>query len=140
MEVSAPSPQDSMLWPIHSAISPWVLFSRIWKAAMGYPPGDFVFIPGKTILSTAKETAAVIGLYYLVIFYGRKSMRSRPAFEMTTLFLLHNLLLSVLSAFLLSLFIEELAPGLWAHGIYQNICGTGGWTKRLVTLYYVSAV
>ena len=107
---------------------------------MGYAPGDFLFIPGETILSTAKETATVIALYYLVIFYGKRWMKSRPAFEMTTLFLLHNFLLSVFSAFLLSLFIEELAPGLWAHGIYENICGTGGWTKRLVTLYYVSAV
>lgn len=65
-------------------------------------------------------------------------MKRRPAFELTSLFLLHNLFLSVLSAFLLLLFVQELGPGLWKHGVYNSICGPAGWTERLVTLYYVS--
>ena len=89
-------------------------------------------------MATARETAISITIYYLIIFYGRKVMKKRPAFELTSLFLLHNLLLSVLSAFLLLLFVQELGPGLWKHGVYNSICGPAGWTERLVTLYYVS--
>ena len=66
-------------------------------------------------------------------------MQGRPAFELTSQFLLHNFFLSVLSAFLLLLFAEELMPGLWKRGMYYSICGAGGWTERLVTLYYVSS-
>lgn len=119
--------------------SPWVLFDRIWTAAMGYAPTGFLFIPGETPLSTAKETAIGITFYYLMNFVCRRSMKSRQAFDLTSAFLLHNLLLSILSGFLLLLFVEELGPGLWQHGIHHAICGSGGWTKRLVTLYYVSS-
>ena len=66
-------------------------------------------------------------------------MQGRLAFELTSQFLLHNFFLSVLSAFLLLLFAEELVPGLWKRGMYYSICGAGGWTERLVTLYYVSS-
>lgn len=88
-------------------------------------------------MSTAKETVIVISSYYLIILIGRKIMRGRPAFELTSQFQMHNLFLSVLSGFLLLLFVEELGPRLWKRGIYHSICGPGGWTKRLVTLYYV---
>ena len=89
-------------------------------------------------MATGKETAVAITIYYLMIFYGQKAMRRRPAFELTSLFLLHNLFLSILSGFLLLLFIQELGPALWKHGVYNSICGPAGWTERLVTLYYVS--
>ena len=89
-------------------------------------------------MATATETAIAITIYYLIVFYGRKAMKSRPAFELTSLFLLHNLFLSVLSAFLLVLFVQELGPGLWNYGVHNSICGPAGWTERLVTLYYVS--
>ena len=138
MEGSAPDLHWWLPSPASFDASPWKLLSRMWTAAMGYTPAQFLFIPGQTAMSTAKETAIVIALYYLMIFYGRRSMKSRPAFELTTLFLLHNLFLSILSAFLLCLFVEELGPGVWKRGIYHSICGSGGWTKRLVTLYYVS--
>lgn len=104
---------------------------------MGYPPTEFRFIPGTTPLSTAKETAVAITLYYMMIFYGRKAMKDRPAFELARPFLLHNLFLSVLSGFLLLLFVEELGPGVWKRGMWYSICGDGGWTERLVVLYYV---
>ena len=109
----------------------------MWTATLGYPPSEFRFIPGTTPLSTAKETAVAITLYYLMILYGQKAMKTSPAFELARPFLLHNLLLSITSGFLLLLFIEELGPGLWKDGIWYSICGDGGWTKRLVTLYYV---
>ncbi|CAD6572769.1 MAG: hypothetical protein ASARMPREDX12_005440 [Alectoria sarmentosa] len=128
-------------WPLSPTTlskSPWELFSRMWTATMGYPPTDFRFIPGTTPMSTAKETAVAITLYYMLIFYGRKTMKDRPAFELARPFLLHNFFLSMLSGFLLLLFVEELGPGLWKHGTWYSICGDGGWTDRLVVLYYVN--
>ena len=127
------------LSPVSFSASPWALFFRIWTATTSYPPTSFDFIPGTTPMSTAKETAIAISCYYLMILIGRKWMQSRPAFELTSQFLLHNFFLSVLSAFLLLLFAEELVPGLWKRGMYYSICGAGGWTERLVTLYYVSS-
>ncbi|KAF6219180.1 hypothetical protein HO133_005005 [Letharia lupina] len=136
-EGSVPYPYGSL--PSGSLqAAPWVLFDRMWTAATGYAPTSFLFIPGKTPMSTAKETAVGIAVYYLMIFFGRRAMKGRPAFELTSLFLLHNLFLSLLSGFVLLLFVEELGPGLWKHGMHHAICGSGGWTKRLVTLYYVN--
>ena len=136
-EGSAPYPHDWSLSPKILSTSPWELFSKIWTAVTGYAPTNFIFIPGSTPLSTAKETAIVISSYYLIILIGRKIMRGRPAFELTSQFQMHNLFLSVLSGFLFLLFVEELGPRSWKRGIYHSICGSGGWTKRLVTLYYV---
>ena len=134
---SAPYPYDWSLSPKILSTSPWELFSKIWTAVTGYEPISFVFIPGSTPMSTARETAVVIASYYLIILIGRRIMRGCPAFELTSQFQMYNLFLSVLSGFLLLLFVEELGPRLWQRGIYQSICGPGGWTKRLVTLYYV---
>lgn len=52
--------------------------------------------------------------------------------------MIHNLGLTVISGTLLALFIEQLLPTLWRHGVFFAICNeNGGWTKELVTLYYV---
>ena len=134
---SAPYYHEWSISPEILSTSPWELFSKIWTAVTGYPPRNFVFIPGSTPMSTAKETTIVISSYYLILLIGRKVMKGRPACELTSQFLMHNLFLSVLSGFLFLLFVEELGPGLWKRGIYHCICGAGGWTKRLVTLYYV---
>ena len=134
-EAGAPSLHEWWLQPGTFKVSPWELFSRIWTATTGYAPTSFLFLPGETAMATATETAIAITIYYLIIFYGRKAMKGRPAFELTSLFLLHNLFLSVLSAFLLVLFVQELGPGLWKYGVHNSICGPAGWTERLVTLY-----
>lgn len=47
---------------------PWLLFGGIWTAAMGYAPAGFLFIPGETPMSTAKETAIGIMFYYSRIY------------------------------------------------------------------------
>lgn len=52
--------------------------------------------------------------------------------------MLHNLALTIISGGLLALFIEQLLPTVWRHGIFFAICDErGGWTEKLVTLYYV---
>lgn len=57
--------------------------------------------------------------------------------RLKNLFMIHNLYLTVISGALLVLFIEQLAPTIWKHGVFHSICGSGGWTKQLVVLYYV---
>lgn len=136
-EGSASYPHDWLSSPRLVSTSPWEYYTKIWTAATGYEPTSFVFIPGSTPLSTAKEATIIKFSYYLIILMGHKIMRRRPAFDLSSQFLMHNLVFSVLSGFLLLLFVEELVPRLWKRGIYHSICGRGGWTQRLVTLYYV---
>ena len=64
-------------------------------------------------------------------------MRDRPAFKLNGLFLVHNFYLTAISGALLALFVQQLVPTLWNQGLYDTICGGGGWTNELNTLYYV---
>lgn len=119
-------------------IAPWQLFDKLWTSVMGYHANEFQFKEGITPMSTLGETVAMIVLYLIVIFGGREFMRNREPLKLNGLFKAHNLFLTVLSGSLLVLFIGQLAPTIWKHGVYQNICGADGWTNELVTLYYVS--
>lgn len=120
------------------SLSPWANFDKVWTAVMGYPAHDFEFIPGETRMSTLPEAATMCIVYLVVILGGRELMRNQPAFKLNTLFKLHNLMLTLVSASLLILFIEQLVPTLWNHGLYNNICGAPGWSPQLVTLYYLN--
>jgi len=85
-----------------------------------------------------KESALTILTYYVVIFGGREIMRNRPAFKLNLPFMIHNFYLTSISAILLSLFIEQLVPTVYNHGVFYAICDVkGGWTPPLVILYYV---
>jgi hypothetical protein len=118
----------------------WPLFDRVYTSIMGYHPQDFDFQPRVTPMSTMKETAIAIVTYYVVIFGGREFMRSRQAVKLNGLFIIHNFYLTCISGILLSLFIEQLVPTLYNHGIFYAICDVkGGWTPPMVTLYYVCA-
>jgi fatty acid elongase 3 len=119
----------------------WPIFTKVWMQFRSFPPQDFRFVPGETPLSTGWQTAAVLISYYVIIFGGRELMREREAIKLNWLFKVHNLFLTVASAILLALFTEQLVPVLARRGIFYAIChADGGWTTRLVTLYYVSAI
>jgi hypothetical protein len=78
--------------------------------------------------------------YYVVILGGRELMRNRPAFKLNLPFMIHNFYLTAISGILLALFVEQLIPTLYHHGLFYTICAIeGGWTKHLVILYYVRA-
>ena len=118
--------------------SPWDLFDQAWTSVVGYPAAEFQFIPGETLMATFKETAAMITVYYIIIYTGWEFMRRRQPFKLNTLFMAHNFILTVISGALLILFLEQLVPSIWKHGLYNCICSKPGWTNRLVVLYYVS--
>lgn len=127
-----------MLEASNIKVTPWATFDNIWTSIMGYPADEFKFVPGSTPMSTLSATLIVIISYYAIIFGGREWMRNRPAYKLNTLFMAHNLMLTVVSGSLLVLFAGQLVPQIWKFGVYENICGASGWTDPLVTLYYVS--
>lgn len=118
----------------------WPLFDKAFTTVKGYHPQDFDFQPRVTPMSTMKESALTILTYYVVIFGGREIMRNRPALKLNGLFMIHNFYLTSISAILLALFVEQLVPTVYNHGIFYAICDVkGGWTPPLVILYYVRA-
>lgn len=117
----------------------WPIFSNAFEKVMGYPAQDFRFVGGVTPISTFKETAIALVTYYVVVFGGREVMKKLPAQKLNGLFMIHNFYLTTISGILLALFLEQLIPTLYHHGIFYSICNhNGGWTPPLVTLYYVS--
>jgi len=116
----------------------WPIFSKAWETIVGYPAEDFRFRAGETPMSTLKETATFVVIYYTVIFGGREWMRNREPYKLSNLFLVHNLILTLVSGALLALFIEQLLPTVVRKGLFFAICHPdGGWTQPLVVLYYV---
>ncbi|KAI4242930.1 MAG: hypothetical protein L6R40_003803 [Gallowayella cf. fulva] len=119
----------------------WPVFEQAYTSVMGYPPSAFYFVPGQTPLSTIQATATMLLTYYLVVFAGREFMKNRPPFKLNGIFMVHNLYLTVASAIMLALFIEQLLPTVWRRGVFFAICDhRGGWTRELVVLYYMNYV
>lgn len=116
----------------------WPIFNKAFDAVVGYPADDFRFISGYTPMSTLQETIISLISYYVIIFGGRELMKHRQAFVLNGPFMVHNFYLTVISGVLLALFIEQLLPTLARYGVFHAICDhSGGWTKKLVVLYYV---
>ena len=116
----------------------WPIFEQVYTKLMGYPPSAFYFLPGQTPLSTIQATATMLITYYFVVLGGRELMKNRDPVKLNALFMVHNLYLTVASAIMLVLFIEQLVPTVWRRGVFFAICDhRGGWTRELVVLYYV---
>lgn len=117
----------------------WPIFEKIFVQFKDYRPQDFKFVPGKTPMSTLSATATMLITYYIVIFGGRELMRGREPFKLNFFFKVHNFYLTAISGILLLLFVEQLLPTLVRGGVFHAICHhEGGWTDKLVILYYVS--
>lgn len=119
-------------------IAPWSAFDKVWTGITGYHPEEFELIKGVTPMLTFKATMITIVGYYVLIFGGREIMKNRPAYKLNGLFMVHNFILSTFSAALLILFAEQLIPTVWNRGLYDGVCGAGGWTKPLVVLYFLN--
>ncbi|KAI9041777.1 elongation of very long chain fatty acids protein [Aspergillus affinis] len=117
----------------------WPIFNKAFEYVVGFPAEEFKFVAGQTPLSDIRSTAAMLVTYYVVIFGGRAVMKNFSALKLNTLFMIHNFYLTAISATLLALFIEQLLPTIWRHGIFFAICDhDGGWTQPLVVLYYLN--
>ncbi|KAL7821136.1 fatty acid elongase-like protein [Trichoderma gracile] len=135
MASSLPLPTIDRPFGIHL----WPLFSKAFEYVAGYPAEEFDFVVGKTPMSTLRDTSIFVAIYYLVIFGGRELMRNREPFKLKTLFLIHNFVLTAVSAALLALFVEQLLPTIARRGLLYAVCdANGGWTQPLIVLYYMT--
>ena len=116
----------------------WPIFNWAVAIITGRPADDFRLDIPKTPLSGLGSTLSLIGVYYLTLLAGSKLMRNREPFGLKTVFLAHNLYLTAISAILLLLFIEQVVPQLFRHGLFRTLCHLNrGWTQPLTFLYYV---
>jgi hypothetical protein len=116
----------------------WSYFDKLFVAVFGHPATDFQVTSGVTPMTTLGATISVIVTYYCAVLGGQQLMKGLPAMKLQTAFIIHNLILTVISALLLVLFVEQVLPTLWKKGLFIAICeAEGGWTRELVVLYYV---
>lgn len=92
------------------------------------------YVAGKTPLSTWNAVIAALVSYLAVIFGLKHVMRNQQALKLQFLFQAHNIFLSVGSAILLSLMVEEIAPIVWKNGIFYGICNDGAWTSVCIRI------
>ncbi|KAF2455636.1 elongation of fatty acids protein 3 [Lineolata rhizophorae] len=117
----------------------WPIFSAAFEPIVGYKPEEFRFVQGETPMSTLPTTAAMLIGYYILVFGGREFMKNREPIKLNGLFMIHNFYLTAISFCLLVLFAEQLIPTLTRNGVFYAICSyDGGWTDKLVILYYLN--
>ena len=87
------------------------------------------YVPSKTPLSTSTSVCTALISYLAVIFIFREIMKSQEPMKLRTLFRLHNITLSMGSAVLLVLTLEEILPIWYNHSLYYAICDRGAWTE-----------
>jgi len=102
------------------------------------PPHLYSYVKAQTPLSTDKSVVSALVAYLTVIFGIQAFQKNRPARKLTTLFQAHNVILSVGSALLLALMLEEIVPIIWKHGLYYSLCSEHAWTPvcRSFLMYY----
>ena len=92
------------------------------------------YVPGTTPLSTPNSVVAALVSYLAVVFGVQHLMKSQAPMRLQFFFQLHNIVLSVGSAILLVLMVEEIAPIVWKHGVFYGICNENAWTPVRVFL------
>ncbi|KAK4515996.1 Pre-mRNA-splicing helicase BRR2 [Mucor velutinosus] len=130
-------------------------FESFYRCVTGKKASSFRFVYGSTPLSTNKEgngnhhnahqqttnsVSVILSCiaYFVILFGGREWMKNHPPFKLQKLFQLHNLLLTVVSAALLMLVVEQIFPQLYHHGLLYAICSPRNWTQKLELLYYLN--
>ncbi|KAL1978697.1 hypothetical protein VTN31DRAFT_1556 [Thermomyces dupontii] len=131
-------PLQAAVTPAPAMLSPWTLLDKVWTTIFDYSAENFRYRVGSTPMSTLSETLVTIAFYYATIFGGWYLMRDRKPYSLNGLFMAHNLILTAVSGGLLLLFLEQLIPSLWEHGLYKCICSSPGWADKLVLLYYLN--
>ncbi|KAK7203274.1 GNS1/SUR4 family-domain-containing protein [Myxozyma melibiosi] len=116
----------------------WAVFSDVCNRVLKWNPDAFEFVQDELPLSTLTPMIATIVAYYVIILGGRELMRPFAPWKLTFLFRVHNIMLTFVSWLLLTLFIEQLFPIIYRHGLFYAICNAGSWTQPMVTLYYLN--
>ncbi|PVU86158.1 hypothetical protein BB559_006636 [Furculomyces boomerangus] len=99
---------------------------------------EWSYISGQTKLATWSEVLMGTGVYLLIVFGGKAVMKNQKPFEMAAFWRFHNLLLAIMSLFLLLLFAEQLIPNLFNNGLFWSVCHRDAWNTKLELLYYIN--
>lgn len=65
-------------------------------------------------------------------------MTNVPAFKLQIPFIIHNVLLTLVSGVLLVLMVEQIFPIIRRDGILAAVCAESSWTQPLELLYYLN--
>lgn len=87
------------------------------------------YVKGATPLSTDKAVYGALVSYLVIIFSIQAIQKNGHPYKLTTLFQIHNVILSAGSALLLVLMLEEILPIFWKHGIFYAVCSESAWTS-----------
>ncbi|EKM83878.1 hypothetical protein AGABI1DRAFT_110486 [Agaricus bisporus var. burnettii JB137-S8] len=96
------------------------------------------YVVGQTPLSTTPVVVTALAGYLAVIFGIQAFMTNRQPYKLTTLFQIHNIILSSGSALLLVLMLEEIFPRFLKHGLFSALCSVEAWTPRMEFYYMVN--
>jgi fatty acid elongase 3 len=100
------------------------------------PTHLYSYVSEVTPLSTDKAVLSALATYLVTIFSIQAFMKSRQPLKLTTLFQIHNVILSSGSALLLALMLEEILPVVWNRGLYHAICAAEAWSPVSVLACY----
>ena len=88
----------------------------------------YTYVKGVTPLSTNRSVLATLASYLVIIFSIQALLKKRQPHKLTTLFQIHNILLSSGSLLVLALMMEEILPIMWKHGFHDALCSENAWT------------
>lgn len=116
----------------------WDTTVKLFSQLPPFPSHLTQWEPPQTPLSTYSTVFAAMITYLSIIFGGQRLMADRKPMQLKPFFMLHNILLSLGSLWLLILMIEQVAPIVYNHGAFYSICHVNAWTPQLVTLYMIN--
>jgi fatty acid elongase 3 len=98
------------------------------------------FQEGRTPFSTPIQVFGTGALYLTIVLGGREVMQrfKVPPQQLKTLFLFHNIALSLSSGLLLALMLEEILPVWYHQGFHSAICAESSWTPRMEFFYIIN--
>lgn len=105
---------------------------------VGWSHREFKFEPGVTFLSTWQQVVIGAAIYLTIVLGGRQLMKNREPFVLKWLFVVHNVILVVVSGLLLGMMLEILVPMLLQKGLRWSVCEPGAYDLRLVPFYYAN--
>eukprot|EP01104_Vermistella_antarctica_P005319 TRINITY_DN157_c1_g1_i1.p1 TRINITY_DN157_c1_g1~~TRINITY_DN157_c1_g1_i1.p1 ORF type:complete len:324 (+),score=70.42 TRINITY_DN157_c1_g1_i1:154-1125(+) len=114
-------------------------FSEFYsKMTNGTKLDDFDFVPGVSYQSTHVQLALGMLGYMSLLFVLEKLMKDRPPMTFKWIFAIHNLFLSLVSAVLLGLILENIVPRIWANGFTWSLCHKDIFDGRLDFYIYLN--
>ncbi|MBW0562078.1 hypothetical protein O181_101793 [Austropuccinia psidii MF-1] len=116
----------------------WDSSLKLLNQLPNIPSNYYRWEPPQTPFSTYSTLFATMITYLVIVLGGQKLMTDRKPIQLKPLFILHNILLSISSFWLLILLIEQVLPIYLNHGFFYSICHANAWTPQLATIYIIN--